>query len=196
MASLSMADVLANSSNIGAIQIGLKVGDQHYVRIRRGISDSGARRASSCRANRRECCGGWRTGRRRSIGSVAMGHEVSATSLQLALAGAVIANGGMLVKPQLILARQKPGEAEERFAPEKPERVICAGDGDPDAPDDGRRGAARHGPRYATMKGYTSGGKTGIGADLRFEGARVYASIQRELSWDSRRWRIRRSWSR
>ena len=57
-----------------------------------------------------------------SIGSVAMGHEVSTTSIQLALAGAAIANGGLLVKPRIVLARQKPGEAEERFAPEKPAR--------------------------------------------------------------------------
>ena len=55
-----------------------------------------------------------------SIGSVAMGHEVSVTSMQLALAGAAIANGGLLVKPQMILARQKPGEGVERFTPEKP----------------------------------------------------------------------------
>ncbi len=49
------------------------------------------------------------SGGRRSIGSVAMGHEVSVTSLQLALAGAVVANGGLRVKPRLVLARQKPG---------------------------------------------------------------------------------------
>ena len=48
-----------------------------------------------------------------SIGSVAMGHEVGATSIQLALAGAIVANGGMRVKPRLILARQKPGGDSE-----------------------------------------------------------------------------------
>jgi cell division protein FtsI (penicillin-binding protein 3) len=54
-----------------------------------------------------------------------MGHEVSATSLQLALAGTVVANGGMLVKPRLVMSRHKPGLPVETFAPEKPERVLC-----------------------------------------------------------------------
>ena len=86
-----------------------------------------------------------------SIGSVAMGHEMSATSIQLAVAGAVIANGGLMVKPQIVLSRQKPGEASERFAPEKPVESDRAGDGDSDAPDDGRRGVARHRPRPARI---------------------------------------------
>jgi len=28
---------------------------------------------------------------------------------------------GLRVKPQIVLARQKPGESEERFAPERPD---------------------------------------------------------------------------
>ncbi len=90
-----------------------------------------------------------------------MGHEVSVTSIQLALAGAAIANGGMLVKPRLVLARQKPGEAVEHFTSDKPERIIR-----PETAIQMRqmmegvvlRGTAR---RYANLKGYTSGGKTG-----------------------------------
>ena len=40
------------------------------------------------------------------------------------MAGTSIINGGMRVKPRLILARQKSGGIEERTVPEKPERVI------------------------------------------------------------------------
>jgi cell division protein FtsI (penicillin-binding protein 3) len=95
-----------------------------------------------------------------SIGSVAMGHEVGGTSIQLALAGAVVANGGMRVKPRLILARQKPGAAEERIAAEKPERVI-----QPETAIKMRQmmeGVVLHGTgKQAILRGYTSGGKTG-----------------------------------
>ena len=64
------------------------------------------------------------SGRPTSIGSVAMGHEIGVTSLQLALAGAVVANGGMLVKPRLDAgAAEARAAAEERIPPEKPERV-------------------------------------------------------------------------
>ncbi|MGH9594457.1 MAG: penicillin-binding transpeptidase domain-containing protein, partial [Bryobacteraceae bacterium] len=96
-----------------------------------------------------------------SIGSVAMGHEVSATSIQLAMAGAVVANGGMLVKPRLVMSRHRPGEPVETFAPEKPERVIR-----PETAIQMRQmmeGVVLHGTGkgYANLKGYTSGGKTG-----------------------------------
>ncbi len=90
-----------------------------------------------------------------------MGHEISSTSIQLAVAGAVIANGGMIVKPQLVLARQKPGEAEQRVAFEKPRRVLR-----PDTAITMRRfmeGVVLRGTgkNVANLKGYTSGGKTG-----------------------------------
>jgi len=155
-----MADVLAHSSNIGAIQIGLKVGDQNlyrYVRKfgfgrRTGIELPGESAGILRKVEQ------WTP---TSIGSVAMGQEVGVTSLQLALAGAVVANGGMLVKPKLILARQKKGEPLEQFADEKADRAIA-----PQTAITMRKmmeGVVLHGTglRYATIKGYTSGGKTG-----------------------------------
>jgi membrane peptidoglycan carboxypeptidase len=86
---------------------------------------------------------------------------VGVTSLQLALAGAAVANGGMLVKPKLILARQKKGEPVERFADEKAERAIAAQTAI--LMRQMMEGVVLHGTgqRYATIKGYTSGGKTG-----------------------------------
>jgi cell division protein FtsI (penicillin-binding protein 3) len=158
--SLSMADVLAHSSNIGAIQIGLKVGQQRlydYVRKfgfgrKTGIDLPGESAGMLRRLSQ------WEPS---SIGSVAMGHEVGATSIQLALAGAIVANGGMRVKPRLILARQKPGGAEVRYAPEKPERVIR-----PETAIKLRQmmeGVVLRGTGkgLANLRGYTSGGKTG-----------------------------------
>lgn len=157
---LSMADVLAKSSNVGAIQIGLKVGDQKlygYARRfgfgrRTGIDLPGESAGILRKVEQ------WTP---TSIGSVAMGQEVGVTSLQLALAGAAVANGGLLPKPKLILSRQRKGQAPERFADEKPERAI--------APETAilmrqmMEGVVLHGTgtRYATIKGYTSGGKTG-----------------------------------
>jgi cell division protein FtsI (penicillin-binding protein 3) len=157
---LTVQEVFEKSSNIGAIQVGMKVGDQTmYDYIRQfgfgrktgielpGESTGMLRRVADWTAT--------------SIGSVAMGHEISSTSIQLAVAGAVIANGGMIVKPQLVLARQKPGEAEQRIAFEKPRRVLR-----PDTAITMRRfmeGVVLRGTgkNVANLKGYTSGGKTG-----------------------------------
>ena len=158
--SLSMADVLAKSSNIGAINIGLKVGEKNlYEYVRRfgfgrktGIELPGESAGMLRRLSQ------WEPS---SIGSVAMGHEVGATSIQLALAGAIVANGGMRVKPRLVLARQKPSGVEERTVPEKPERVIR-----PETAITMRsmmEGVVLHGTGkgLANLRGYTSGGKTG-----------------------------------
>jgi len=157
---LSMADVLAHSSNIGAIQIGLRVGEQQLYRYVRkfgfgrktGIELPGESPGILRKVEH------WTP---TSIASVAMGQEVGVTSLQLALAGAAVANGGLLVKPKLILARQKKGEPIEKFADEKPDRAIA-----PETAIQMRQmmeGVVLHGTgtKYATIKGYTSGGKTG-----------------------------------
>jgi cell division protein FtsI (penicillin-binding protein 3) len=158
-AALTMAEVLAKSSNIGAINIGLKVGEKklyEYVRKfgfgqKTGV-DLPAESAGMLRRLQN-----WEPS---SIGSVAMGHEVGATSLQLALAGAVVANGGRLMKPRLVMKQQKPGAPEYVLPVEKPERVIR-----PETAIKMRQmmeGVVLRGTgKKAILRGYTSGGKTG-----------------------------------
>src|SRR4029079_8252426 len=157
---LSVADVLAKSSNIGAIQIALKTGEPPLYKYQRlfGFGQkTGIELAGESGGNLRDV-NQWMAN---SIGSLAMGHEVSVTSLQLAVAGAVIANGGLKVKPRLVIARQKPGQPLQRIAPEQPVRIL-------------RRETAitmrqmmegvvlrGTGRGLANLKGYTSGGKTG-----------------------------------
>ena len=107
---LSMADVLARSSNVGAIQIGMKIGrEKLYEYVRRfGFGQktgTGLPAESSGMLRKLEK---WQPG---SICSIPMGHELSVTTLQLAQACSVIANGGLRIKPRLILKRQKPGGA-------------------------------------------------------------------------------------
>jgi len=90
-----------------------------------------------------------------SLSSVAMGHEISTTTLQLAQACSVIANGGLLVKPRLVLARDGAPVPTE-----KPTRVIR-----PETAITMRQmmeGVVLHGTgTRARLQGYTSGGKTG-----------------------------------
>ena len=162
-ASLPVEDVLARSSNIGAIKIGLEVGDKNmfdYVHrfgfgLRSGVLLPGES-GGLVRPLKR-----WQ---KSSIGSVAMGHEVSVTALQLARACSVIANGGYLVKPKLVMDGA---------------RVVNAGTNTADGSDCIRvirpetantmrqmmRGVVDKpwgtGFRYAHIPGYSSGGKTG-----------------------------------
>jgi cell division protein FtsI (penicillin-binding protein 3) len=91
-----------------------------------------------------------------------MGHEVSSTALQLAQACSVIANGGVLVRPRLILSRQRPGGKPEAEPVEAPRRVLRA-----ETAITMRRMMegvviSPHGTGKSTkLRGYSSGGKTG-----------------------------------
>jgi cell division protein FtsI (penicillin-binding protein 3) len=120
---MSMADVLAHSSNVGAIQIGMKVGrEKLYEYIRRfGFGQkTGAGLPAESGGRLRELKN-WQPG---SICSIPMGHEISVTALQLAQACSVIANGGLLIKPKLVLKRQRPGGELEETKSDAPTRII------------------------------------------------------------------------
>ena len=90
-----------------------------------------------------------------SLASVSMGQEVSVTTLQLAQAACVIASGGMLVKPRLVLKRgdrtEPVPDPVRILKPESAitmrqmmEGVVLVGTGS-----------------RARLAGYSSGGKTG-----------------------------------
>lgn len=120
---LSAADVLAKSSNVGAIRIGMAVGNANllkYIHLfgfghRTGI-ELPAEAPGLVRPLSR-----WGP---TSIGSVPMGQEVSVTSVQLAQAGSVIANGGFLVHPRVVLSEQEPGGEKVKLERPKPRQVL------------------------------------------------------------------------
>jgi cell division protein FtsI (penicillin-binding protein 3) len=154
---ISMAEVLAYSSNIGAILIGQRVGRENMYEYahRFGFGQkTGVQLPGESRGILRPL-DKWGT---TSLASISMGQEVSTTSVQLARLCAVMANGGMLVKPKLILKR---GNKLEPDAPPvrvlKPETVMTMRmmmEGVVLNP----RGTAHN---TARLDGYTSAGKTG-----------------------------------
>lgn len=164
---LSMADVLAKSSNIGAIRIGLTVGQENlYSYVKKfGFGEPTGVPLPSESAGRVWSLKRWQA---TSIGSVAMGHELTATNLQLARAAAVIANGGKLVKPRLVLARQKPGQAEVPEPLEPPKQII---DGKTAVTMAGMmEGVVLHGTgRKAQPVGFSAAGKTGSAQIFRMD---------------------------
>jgi cell division protein FtsI (penicillin-binding protein 3) len=109
---LSVADVLAKSSNIGAIHIGMQVGNENlYAYIKR--FGFGHRTGIELPAEAPGMVRPLKRWQPTSIGSVPMGHEISVTSVQLAQLGSVIANGGFLVHPRLVAWEQTPGQPKE-----------------------------------------------------------------------------------
>jgi cell division protein FtsI (penicillin-binding protein 3) len=120
---LSVSDVLAKSSNIGAIRIGMQVGNQNlYQYVRR--FGFGTRTGVELPAEAPGLVRPLKRWQPTSIGSVPMGHEISVTSLQLAQMGSVIANGGYLVHPHVLAWKQTPGGPREEVARVPPQQIL------------------------------------------------------------------------
>ena len=120
---LTLAGILEHSSNIGIIQVGLRLGSQ---RLFEGASAFGVGKPTGVDLPG-EAGGIFRPLSRWSAlsnASISMGQEVAVTALQLSRVAAVIANGGRLVSPHIVTAIRYPdGRVEKPQAPE-PTRVI------------------------------------------------------------------------
>ena len=157
---LTLGDGLVLSSNVVAAQVGLASGSTNLYRYLTEHFGFGARTGLPIPNESPGMVRTLRHWNKGSVAYVAMGHEIGATTIQLAQAASVIANGGFLVKPELILWKKRPDEdpvytkAPERRQVLKPEtailmrtlmeQVVLRGTG-----------------KNARLEGYTSGGKTG-----------------------------------
>src|ERR1700675_3906842 len=159
---LSVADILARSSDVGAIKIALRLGGPRlydYIRAFGFGTLTGVDLPyeSRGRVARLE---DWKP---ISVGSISMGQEIGVTPVQLITAVSAIANGGLLYKPQIVaeLRRGEKGlHAEASLAPADPKRVIR-----PETAATLRQlmeGVVLHGTGpLAHLDGWTSAGKTG-----------------------------------
>jgi cell division protein FtsI (penicillin-binding protein 3) len=155
---LTVAGVLAHSSDVGTIKIAMKLGAtrlDHYLQAfglgqTTGIELPGENRGLLRPLER------WTAG---SIGSLAMGQEVSVTPVQLISAISSIANGGMLYKPRII-REFKRGAVDETPARPAPQRVIS--ETTAATMRQMMEGVVLEGTgRPAQIPGYTTAGKTG-----------------------------------
>src|SRR3954447_2869217 len=122
---LTIPEALAKSSNVAAIKLGIRVGDQMmYDYIRRfgfgsktGIELPGETNGIVRRVER------WQPS---SIGSIAIGQEVGVTPVQMVSAFGALANDGVRIAPHLIReVRDAGGNVVYRAQPEQ-RRVISA----------------------------------------------------------------------
>lgn len=154
MGVVPMKTVLAKSSNIGAIEIGMRVGqDNMYNYVRKfGFGQKTGIQLPAESAGMFRKLSRWG---KTSLASVSMGQEVSVTTLQLAQAASVIANGGLLVRPRLVLKK-----GDQVIPPAPPVRVVK-----PETAITMRQmmeEVVLHGSgSRAKLQGYTVGGKTG-----------------------------------
>lgn len=166
---LSVGDILVKSSNIGVAKLGLQLGDHRlYEYIRRfgfgertGINLPGEIAATVHPPHR------WT---KISVTHVPMGHEVTATPLQVVAAMAAVANGGKLMMPQIVrevtdsegnvVRGFEPTEVRQAITPQVSATVRGA------LVDVVKRGTAK----AAAVKGFTVAGKTGTAQKLGANG--------------------------
>ncbi len=127
---LSSREILSQSSNIGTYFIAKKLENKSGVGTFNGyIKDFGFGERTGIELTA-EASGmvtgpqdrGWST---TSLSRIAMGYEVDVTALQMASALSAIANGGNLMKPQIIQKVYSPaGELIYQLQPKKIRRVI------------------------------------------------------------------------
>jgi len=158
---LSVSDVLAESSDVGAIKIALRLGEDrfyNYIRAygfgqQTGIELPGETRGLTKPVSR------WS---KVSIGAISMGQEIGVSPLQLAAMVSTFANDGVWEGPRIVAATTPPQRAAQTvvFRPEHERRVVS-----PMTAAEMRqmmRQVVLHGTgRKAVLEGYTSAGKTG-----------------------------------
>jgi cell division protein FtsI (penicillin-binding protein 3) len=158
---LSVSDIIAESSDVGAIKIALRLGEDRFYKYIRafgfgqqtGIELPGETRGLTKPVNR------WS---KVSIGAISMGQEIGISPLQLIGLISTIANDGVRVAPRIVAGTVEPQSTPQTisFQPGESQRVIS-----PLTAAQMRemlQGVVLHGTgRKAILEGYSSAGKTG-----------------------------------
>jgi cell division protein FtsI (penicillin-binding protein 3) len=156
---LSISEALEMSSNVAAIKLGLKVGNENMAEYisrfgfgrKTGVELPGETNGIVRPISR------WQAS---SIGSIAIGQEIGVTPLQMAAAFAAVANDGVRITPHIVREIREPDGSVVFKANPKQYRVISA-----------ETAAALRGmlegvtlngtAKRAKLEGYSAAGKTG-----------------------------------
>jgi cell division protein FtsI (penicillin-binding protein 3) len=158
---LTVANVLAESSDVGAIKIALRLGEERFYKYIRafgfgqqtGIEVPGETRGLTKPLNR------WS---KVSIGAISMGQEIGVTPLQLVGLVSTIANDGVWTAPHIIAGTTAPQGTPQMvaFHPGAQRRVISSMTAA--QMKQMMQGVVLHGTgKKAILEGYSSAGKTG-----------------------------------
>ena len=161
---LPFIDVIAKSSNVGAIRVGMKIG---ATRLTQYVSRFGFGQTLASDFRGENAGMVWPADQldASALASVSMGYQVGVTPLQMAAAVGAVANGGELVEPHVVRAFIRNGRREDvarnvvrrAIAPETAATVTEIMEAVVE------RGTAK---ATAQIDGYTVAGKTGTASKL------------------------------
>ncbi|MCK5512399.1 MAG: penicillin-binding protein 2, partial [Thermodesulfovibrionia bacterium] len=121
---LTFSEIIQKSSNVGAVQIGLKLGKKRFYKYIRKFG-FGEKTGINLPGEVRGIVRSIKNWSGRSLAALSIGHEIAVTPLQILRAYAAIANGGTLMKPYIVSEIiSSEGEVVKRFSPTIERRVI------------------------------------------------------------------------
>jgi cell division protein FtsI (penicillin-binding protein 3) len=178
---MTVRQVMAQSSNVGAIKIGQKLGKSLYYHYMSGFG-FGTLTGMDLPGEAPGLIRRPRSWSALSLASLSMGQEIAVTAVQMATAFAAIANGGRLVRPHVVRALSTPDGAIVRqvdpvairqvISPQTAQTVLSILSS---VVDEGTG-------KEAALEGYTVSGKTGTAQKLdpatgRYSHQKVVASF-------------------
>lgn len=163
---LPVSDILAESSDVGSIKIGMRLGDDRFYKYihafgfgqQTGIELPGETRGLSKPPSR------WS---KVSIAAISMGQEIGITPLQLVGLISTMANDGVWVAPRIVAATTEPKSGPQliAFQPVDQRRVISSLTAAQMR--QMMQGVVLHGTgKKALLEGYSSAGKTGTAQEV------------------------------
>ena len=160
---LSVSDIIAESSDVGAIKVALRLGDERLYKYIRafGFGQRTGIELPSETPGLTKPVGRWS---RVSIGAISMGQEIGISPLQLVSLISTIANDGMRVPPRIVAGTIEPQNAPQTAAFQLAEGTRVISSLTAAEMRQMLQGVVLHGTgRKAILEGYSSAGKTGTG---------------------------------
>lgn len=158
---LTVADVLAESSDVGSIKIGLRLGEDRFYKYIRGFG-FGQQTGIELPGETRGLTKPVSRWSKVSIAAISMGQEIGITPLQLVGLISTMANDGIYVPPRIVAATSQPQSTPQMIAfhPVNEHRVISSFTAAEMR--QMMQGVVLHGTgTKARLIGYSSAGKTG-----------------------------------
>lgn len=121
---LTVAEIISHSSNRGAAQLAMLMGEQTFYDYARKFG-FGQRTGFQLGGEERGMLESPKNWDGLTITRMPMGHAVAATPLQMHMAMSAVANGGVLLRPQIIdKIRDASGNVTQEYQPEKIAQVL------------------------------------------------------------------------
>lgn len=158
---LSVSDILAYSSDVGAIKIGLRLGNDRFYKYIRGFG-FGTRTGIELPYETRGLAKAPADWSKVSIGAISMGQEIGVTPIQLSAMVSTIANDGVWLAPRIVAGVTPPQNSPQTIAfhPAEERRVISTMTAA--QMKQMLQGVVLHGTgKKAILEGYSSAGKSG-----------------------------------